>query len=101
MHRVALCQNSQRNTPHSKRSAASNPVSSEKQILRFAQDDNTPQDDRRRAALHIRPMQSRRWYQSSAVRALIGLVLGLIVGIAIASSNSSAARSFARTLEPI
>jgi proton glutamate symport protein len=46
-------------------------------------------------------MQPRRWYQSSAVRALFGLVLGLIVGIAIASSGSPAARSFAKVLEPI
>jgi len=53
------------------------------------------------AGAHIRPMQPRRWYHSSAVRALIGLVLGLIVGIAIASSNSPAARSFAKALEPI
>ena len=46
-------------------------------------------------------MQPRRWYHSSAARALIGLILGLIVGIAIASSNSPAARSFAKLLEPI
>ena len=46
-------------------------------------------------------MQPRHWYHSSAVRALIGLVLGLIVGIAIASSGSPAARSIAKALEPI
>jgi proton glutamate symport protein len=46
-------------------------------------------------------MPSRRWYQSSATRALIGLALGLIVGIAVAASGSPAARSAAQALEPI
>ncbi len=46
-------------------------------------------------------MPSRRWYQSSATRALIGLALGLIVGIAVATSGSPAARSAAKALEPI
>src|SRR5436305_4935272 len=42
-----------------------------------------------------------RFFNTSAGRALIGLVLGLVAGVAIVSSGSSGARSAAALIEPV
>ena len=42
-----------------------------------------------------------RFFNSSAGRALVGLVLGLVAGVAIASSGSAGARSIAASIEPV
>jgi len=42
-----------------------------------------------------------RFFNSSAGRALVGLVLGLVAGVAIASSGSANARSIAASIEPV